>query len=89
MFINYGRVRLIGSSIIGSIIAILPVVLLLKSTGKPGLVIFFLPLAVLFTVLCEWSWKRGVKREAERRELLFREGRVPMGKQVDHPQEEK
>ena len=80
MIINYGRVRFVGSALVGIVIALAPTTLLYKlGTGEPGVVIFFFPAAILATRLVPWTWKRSAEEQADAARRRHEAGRPPLG----------
>jgi hypothetical protein len=78
--VHYSRISLIGSSLVGIVIA-LPTLLLYKvETIKAGAVFFFFLAATLATRLILWIWNRSVKENSDYVRRRYKAGRPPVGR---------
>ncbi len=80
MSVDFGRARLLGSGVLGIVLAF-PAALLLSTltARKDGFVFFFFPRAIVFTVFCERVWGRARKQDAELMRERYAKG-LPIGK---------
>lgn len=80
MRVNYSRVHLLGSAVIGCVIALAPTVMLYKiGARKLGALIFLLPAAILATWLVLWMRERAVKEHADSVRRRHKAGRPAVG----------
>lgn len=76
---NYSRVRFLGSCILGSAFALLPTFLFYKSTQKSQTLLIFVPLAVVFTRITLWSWRRSETLNSDAVRRRYESGELPLG----------
>jgi uncharacterized membrane protein len=78
--VNYSRVHLVGSTLIGIVIALAPTILIYKvATVKVGAFIFFFPAAILATRLVLWTRERSIKEHADSVRRRYKAGQLPLG----------
>ena len=78
MTVNYSRVHLVGSAIIGIVIALAPTVLIYKVATIKLAVVFFFPATILATRLVLWTRKRSIKEHADSVRRRYKVGRPPV-----------
>jgi hypothetical protein len=79
--VNCSRVHLVGSALIGIVIALAPTVLIYKvATVKLAAVILFFPAAILATWLVLWTRERSIKEHAGSVRRQHQAGRPLVGK---------
>jgi hypothetical protein len=67
---------MVGSSILGSLFGCVAGAIAYKLNGTAAAFpIFFLPITIAFTAAIEWGWGRARKRDVERREARYKEGK--------------
>ena len=76
---NYNRVRFIGSCLLGSAFALMPTFLFYKGTQKPQTLLIFVALAVVFTRIVLWSWRRSETVHADTVRRRYETGDLPLG----------
>jgi hypothetical protein len=79
--LNYGRIRLAGSFVLGAFFAALPTYLAWDSSGrKPERLLLFIPLLAAFSVALIWVNARQAKANAETARARFEKGEQPLGR---------
>ncbi len=81
MIVNYRGMRVAGSVLIGSLLALLPTLLVYVIVGRKAevLVVFF-PLAIFLTRMVLRGWARASKVDTDLARTRYKSGQPPIGR---------
>jgi len=68
-----------GSCVLGAVFASLPTLIVYKASQKPQTLLIFVPLAVVFTQMFLWLWRRAPKEYGDSVRRRYGRGDLPLG----------